>query len=98
MFLNWNIMAQEETASSSWCGIKTLQLLLKHSLPLASLFIIFFLLQVDVYIWCDSYLQCLLLFIPSTGSNLYCIVTNGSISSTLLFNVASIQLLNCTKL
>ena len=48
MFLNWNVMAQEETASSSWCGIRTLQLLLKHSLSLASLFIIFFLLQVDV--------------------------------------------------
>jgi hypothetical protein len=39
-----------------------------------------------------------LLFIPSTGSNLYYVVTNGSINSTLLFNVASIQLLNCAKL
>jgi hypothetical protein len=39
-----------------------------------------------------------LLFIPSTGSNLSYIVTNGSISSTLLFNVAPIQLLKCAKL
>jgi len=39
-----------------------------------------------------------LLFIPSTGSNLYHIVTNGSISNTLLFNFTSIQLLNCAKL
>ena len=48
MFLNWNILAQEETGNSSSCGIRILQLLLKHSLSLASLFIIFFLLQVDV--------------------------------------------------
>jgi len=39
-----------------------------------------------------------LLFIPSTGSNIFYIVSNGSISSTLLFNVASIWLLNCAKL
>jgi hypothetical protein len=47
-----------------------------------------FLLTSSGYFTSDVTHTCSLLFIPSTGSNLYYIVTNGSISNTLLFTVA----------